>query len=196
MIECATRTSEPSWRNFLIQLVRGQMNNMPTLLRRGLEYLCAGLLLVIVVIVFSNVIGRYFLHAPIRWSDEVSLFLFLWLAYLGALAALMAGRHYSFSGLIDMFPAKLRLATKTLSDLMVLAMLGVLVWCGGLLVDLLSHQRSPAIDLPLYYVYAALPLVSFLMALVVAYQIVARLRGAPEPGQEAVEQPPNNPDPL
>ena len=170
------------------------MNNVPTLLRRGLEYLCAGLLLVIVAIVFSNVVGRYFLHAPIRWSDEVSLFLFLWLAYLGALAALMAGRHYSFPGLIDMFPAKLRLATKTLSDLMVLAMLGVLVWCGGLLVDLLSHQRSPAIDLPLYYVYAALPLVSFLMALVVAYQIVARLRGAPEPGQEAVGQPPNDPD--
>jgi len=172
------------------------MNNMPTLLRRGLEYLCAGLLFVIVVIVFSNVIGRYFLHAPIRWSDEVSLFLFLWLSYLGALAALMAGRHYSFPALIDMFPAKLRLATKTLSDLMVLAMLGVLVWCGGLLVDLLRHQRSPAIDLPLYYVYAALPVVSFLMALVVAYQIVARLRGAPELGQEAGEQPPNNPDPL
>lgn len=161
---------------------------MQTLLRRGLEYLCAGLLFVIVAIVFSNVVGRYFLHAPIRWSDEVSLFLFLWLAYLGALAALMAGRHYSFPGLIDLFPPKLRLAAKTLSDVIVLAMLGVLVWCGVRLVDLLHFQRSPAIDLPLYYVYSALPLVSFLMALVVAYQIVARLRGAPELGQEPSEQ--------
>jgi len=171
------------------------MNNLPTFLRRGIEYLCAGLLFVIVVIVFSNVIGRYFLHSPIRWSDEVSLFVFLWLAYLGALAALMGGRHYSFPGLIDLFPAKVRLAVKTLSDLMVLAMLGGLVWCGGQLVDLLHHQRSPAIDLPVYYVYAALPLVSFLMALVVAYQIVARLRGAPEPGQEASEPQPET-DPL
>lgn len=168
---------------------------MSTLLRRGLEYLCAGLLFVIVAVVFSNVVGRYFLRAPIRWSDEVAQFLFLWLAYLGALAALMGGRHYSFPALIDMLPAKLRLAAKTLSDLAVLAMLGVLVWCGGRLVDLLQHQRSPAIDLPVYYVYAALPLVSFLMALVIAYQIVARLRGAPELGQEASEPPPN-PDPL
>jgi len=171
------------------------MNNMPTLLRRGLEYLCAGLLFVIVAVVFSNVVGRYFFHAPIRWSDEVSLFVFLWLAYLGALAALMGGRHYSFPALIDMFPAKLRLAAKTLSDLLVLVILGVLVWCGGQLVDLLRFQRSPAIDLPIYYVYSALPLVSLLMALVVAYQIVARLRGAPEPGQETPEPPPN-PDPL
>jgi TRAP-type transport system small permease protein len=168
---------------------------MPTLLRRGLEYLCAGLLFVIVAVVFSNVIGRYFLHSPIRWSDEVSLFLFLWLAYLGALAALMAGRHYSFSGMIDMFPTKLRLAAKTLSDLLVLVMLGVLVWCGGQLVELLRFQRSPAIDLPIYYVYSALPLVSLLMALVVAYQIVARLRGTPAPGQDASE-PQVETDPL
>lgn len=168
---------------------------MPTLLRRSLEYLCAGLLFVIVAVVFSNVIGRYFLHSPIRWSDEVSLFLFLWLAYLGALAALMGGRHYSFPGLIDMFPAKLRLAAKTLSDLLVLVMLGVLVWCGGQLVEMLRFQRSPAIDLPIYYVYSALPLVSALMALVVAYQIVARLRGAPELGQDASE-PQVETDPL
>jgi TRAP-type C4-dicarboxylate transport system permease small subunit len=156
---------------------------MPALLRRGLEYLCAGLLIVIVAVIFTNVVGRYFFHAPLRWSDEVAQFLFLWLAYLGALAALMGGRHYSFPNLIDLLPSKARMAVKTLSDLTVLAMLGVLVWTGIQLVDLLQHQRSPALDVPIYYIYAALPLVSFLMALVVAYQIVARLLGGPEPGQ-------------
>ena len=140
--------------------------------------------MVIIAVVFANVVGRYFLHAPIRWSDEVAQFLFLWLAYLGALAALMGGRHYSFPNLIDLLPVKVRLAAKTASDVMVLAMLAILVWGGVQLVDLLHHQRSAAIDLPIYYVYAALPLVSFLMALVVAFQIVARLRGGPELGQE------------
>jgi len=158
---------------------------MSALLRRGLEYLCAGLLMVIVAVVFTNVVSRYFVHAPLRWSDEVAQFLFLWLAYLGALAAFMGGRHYSFPNLIDMLPATARLAVKTVSDVIVLGMLGILVWYGVQLVDLLHHQRSPALDLPVYYIYAALPLVSFLMALVVAFQIVARLRGSPEAGQEA-----------
>jgi len=165
------------------------------MLRRGLEYLCAGLLLIIVALVFSNVVGRYFLHAPIRWSDEVAQFLFLWLSYLGALAALMGGRHYSFPNLINMLPANLRLAAKTVSDLIVLAMLAILVWGGVVLVDLLHYQRSPAIDLPVYYVYAALPLVSFLMALVIVFQIIARLRGARELGQDSPNPPPSL-DPL
>jgi TRAP-type C4-dicarboxylate transport system permease small subunit len=124
----------------------------------------------------------------------VAQFLFLWLSYLGALAALMGGRHYSFPNLIDLLPRKGRLAAKTLSDVLVLAMLATLVWCGFLLVDLLHHQRSPAIDLPLYYVYAALPLVSFLMALVVIFQMVTRLRGGPEPGQGTPDT--ASPDPL
>jgi TRAP-type transport system small permease protein len=159
---------------------------MSSVLRRGLEYLCAGLLMVIVAVIFVNVVGRYFFHAPLRWSDEVAQFLFLWLAYLGALAALMGGRHYSFPNLIDLLPRQARVAVKTFSDLLVLTMLAVLVWGGIRLVDLLQHQRSPALDVPIYYVYSALPLVSFLMALVVVYQMVARLRGAPEPGQDAV----------
>jgi len=169
--------------------------NISTLLRRGLEYLCTGLLLVIVALVFVNVVGRYFLHAPIRWSDEVAQFLFLWLSYLGALAAMMGGRHYSFPNLINMLPANLRLAAKTVSDLIVLAMLAILVWGGVVLVDLLHYQRSPAIDLPVYYVYAALPLVSFLMALVIVFQIIARLRGARELGQDSPNPPPSL-DPL
>jgi len=169
--------------------------NLSVTLRRGLEYLCAGLLLIIVALVFSNVVGRYFLHAPIRWSDEVAQFLFLWLSYLGALAALMGGRHYSFPNLINMLPANLRLAAKTVSDLIVLAMLAILVWGGVVLVDLLHYQRSPAIDLPVYYVYAALPLVSFLMALVIVFQIIARLRGARELGQDSPNPPPSL-DPL
>jgi len=171
------------------------MNNTPILLRRGLEYFCAALLFVIVALVFSNVIGRYFLHAPIRWSDEVAQFLFFWLSYLGALAALMGGRHYSFPNVIDLLPVKLRLAAKTVSDLIVLAMLAILVWGGAVLVNMLQYQRSAAIDLPVYYVYAALPLVSFLMALVVVFQIIARLRGAGELGQETPNPPPSL-DPL
>ena len=168
---------------------------MSVLLRRGLEYLCAGLLMVIVAVICTNVVGRYFLHAPLRWSDEVAQFIFLWLAYLGALAALMGGRHYSFSNLIDLLPGKARVAVKTLSDLVVLAMLAILVWTGVQLVNLLSHQRSPALDVPIYYIYAALPLVSLLMALVVVHQIVVRLLGGPEPGQ-VVADPHLSQDPL
>src|SRR4028119_1880474 len=126
------------------------------ILSKGLEYLCAALLIVIVAVVFANVVARYFFSRPLHWSDEVAQFLFLWLSYIGALAALMAGRHYSVPKLIDMLPSKARLAAATFSDLVVLAMLAVLVWYGWQLVDRLSFQVSPPPGLPAHSVFFAL----------------------------------------
>jgi TRAP-type transport system small permease protein len=153
---------------------------------RALEYLCAALLIVIVLIIFANVIGRYFFHAPLRWSDEVAQYMFLWLSYLGALAALIRGRHYSVPNLVEMLPRLPRAAVKTLSDLIVLLMLLVLVWFGWQLVDRLSFQTSPALGLPVYYAYVALPLTAALMAVVVCGQIINRLRGAPPVNADAI----------
>ena len=155
------------------------MPSREAILTKGLEYLCAALLIVIVAVVFANVVARYFFSSPLHWSDEVAQFLFLWLSYLGALAALMAGRHYSVPNLIDMLPGKARSAAATFSDLVVLAMLIVLVWYGWELMNRLSFQTSLALQLPVSYVYLALPLTSALMALVIIARIVGRIRGTP-----------------
>jgi TRAP-type C4-dicarboxylate transport system permease small subunit len=162
-------------------------------LTKGLEYLCAALLIVIVLIVFANVVARYFFSRPLHGSDEVAQFLFLWLSYIGALAALMAGRHYSVPNVIDMLPSKARSAAATFSDLVVLAMLAVLVWYGWQLVDRLSFQTSPALDLPVYYVYFALPLTSALMALVIVAKIVGRIQGAPIFDDQQIDGPDDRP---
>jgi len=155
------------------------MQARPALVGRWLEYLCAVLLIVIVVVIFTNVIARYFFNAPLRGSDELSQYVFLWLSYLGALAALIRGRHYSFPNLVEMLPRIPGAVVKTLSDIIVLLMLFVLVWFGWQLVDRLSFQTSPALGLPVYYAYVALPLTAALMAVVVCGQMINRLRGAP-----------------
>ncbi len=147
--------------------------------------MCATLLVVIVLVVFANVIGRYFLHAPLHWSDEVSQYLFLWLSYLGALAALIRGRHYSVPNLVEMLPRIPRAIVKTISDLIVVLILLVLVWFGWQLVDRLSFQTSLTLGVPVYFAYSALPLTATFMAVVVFVQCVNRLRGAPSPNAEA-----------
>ena len=78
-------------------------------------------------------------------------------------------------------------AVKMLSDLIVLLMLLVLVWFGWQLVDRLSFQTSPALGLPVYYAYVALPLTAALMALVVCGQMINRLRGVPPVDADAIE---------
>jgi TRAP-type C4-dicarboxylate transport system permease small subunit len=157
-------------------------------LSRSLDLLCAALLVAIVLMIFANVVGRYFFRAPLHWSDELAQYLFLWLSYLGALAALMKGQHYSVSLLIEALPKSLSISVKAISHVILIVILGILIWYGWKMVDILKFQKTPALRMSVYYFYLALPVTSALMLLVVIKQLFDTLRGRPSPGadEEAV----------
>jgi len=55
---------------------------------RLLEYVIAGLLALMVVLVFGNVVLRYVFNSGITMSEELSRWLFVWLIFLGAIIAM------------------------------------------------------------------------------------------------------------
>jgi tripartite ATP-independent transporter DctM subunit len=59
-----------------------------------------------IVVLFAGVCSRYFLHAPLIWTDEVASILFLWLAMLGAALALARGEHMRMTALASRLPAR------------------------------------------------------------------------------------------
>jgi TRAP-type C4-dicarboxylate transport system permease small subunit len=70
---------------------------------RGLEFLIALGLAIMVVLVFGNVVLRYGFNSGITVSEEVSRWLFIWGTFLGALVALRERGHLG----VDMVVAKL-----------------------------------------------------------------------------------------
>jgi TRAP-type C4-dicarboxylate transport system permease small subunit len=60
---------------------------------RGLEWLIAGMLALMVLLVFGNVVLRYALNSGITVSEEVSRWLFVWMTFLGAVVALKDHGH-------------------------------------------------------------------------------------------------------
>jgi tripartite ATP-independent transporter DctM subunit len=73
-------------------------------LDRGLGWLvevpAALLVLADIGVLFSGVVSRYVLHAPLLWSDELAAILFLWLALLGSVVALRRGEHMRMTALV------------------------------------------------------------------------------------------------
>ncbi len=54
-----------------------------------------------VVILFTGIVARYVLHAPITWSDELASILFLWLAMLGTVVAFRRGEHMRMTAFVS-----------------------------------------------------------------------------------------------
>lgn len=56
------------------------------------------------LITFANVVARYVFNANILWALEMTVFLFGWLALLGACYAVKKGAHLGVDAVIDLLP--------------------------------------------------------------------------------------------
>src|SRR5262249_51169519 len=69
-------------------------------LMRRLETLIGGILALMVVLVFGNVVLRYGFNSGIAISEEISRYLFIWLTFLGAIVAVHEHEHLGVDTLV------------------------------------------------------------------------------------------------
>jgi TRAP-type C4-dicarboxylate transport system permease small subunit len=135
----------------------------------AVERLLAGsLVLAVFVVVLMQVVLRYLFERPNPWTEELSRFGFIWLSMLGAALAVELRTHFVFDQLVGMLKPKLQMLARRCSTAFVAALAVGLILFGFQLVDLASSQRSPALDLPVSWIYASVPVAGFLMLLHIA----------------------------
>ena len=115
----------------------------------------AGLLIIMTVLSFANVVMRYFFKAPIFWSDEICCYCLA----LSAFVCLPCSIRYKSAIRVDTF---VTLLPKFLQKLLLVAcdaiMVVFLCWCvkGGVDVAAIAariNQKSPALQIPVAYFY-------------------------------------------
>ncbi|MCR0983779.1 TRAP transporter small permease [Roseomonas populi] len=137
----------------------------------GCLALCAGALLAIVLINGANVVGRYFLSAPLEWAEELMLFLLVLIVFAGAAAVTWRNQHIRVDILLGYLPRPMRRAA-TLVTAAVTVALCVAIGRASLEVVsmlLLFDQRSDALEFPVWipqgFVLAGLGLIALLTLL-------------------------------
>ena len=132
----------------------------------ALETCTAGALLVAVaVVVLLQVLMRYLFAYPNPWSEEVSRFCFIWLSLLGASLAVEHRAHFRFDQVTGKLAPRTKRAVETGARAVVLIFALLLVGTGIALMDLTMAERSPALNLPVALVYAAVPVSGALMVI-------------------------------
>lgn len=131
------------------------------------KYLCQILLAVFVCILFAQIILREVLGYSIPWSEELSVYLFVWFAYLGASFAIRKSAHNRVTFQYKLLPKNKVWIFELLSDLVWLAFnLTVLYFCYDFVFEKMNNfWKSQTVGIPMKYVYLILPLSFTLMSL-------------------------------
>jgi len=142
------------------------MQKLTELITKILSVVLIVLMAAIVIDVVWQIFTRFILRDPSSYTEELAGFLLIWIGLLGASYALHTKAHLG----IDILTSKLegtrrRLSIISIYSLVVLFALFILVIGGMRLVNITFTlaQISPAMGIPMGYVYIVLPLTGILM---------------------------------
>lgn len=119
----------------------------------------------IVVIMGIQVIMRYGFKSSLKWSEEVSRYLFIWMVFIGMSYGVKKGSHMRIDMLEHFFP-KFKIGLGILAEISFLIFAIYMISPGFSVIQSLvtTGQTSPAGEIPMYIVYLGL-LVGFILVL-------------------------------
>lgn len=145
-------------------------------LDRMLEAVCAALLGATVLIAFVAVIFRYVIGASLSWSFEASLALLTYLTFLGSYLAMRKNAHLKVEVFAAKLPIVLQLIVFAMNQAIILAIAGVMIFYGAKQVEMFFSQTTAVMQIPIGWLYLAIPLSGALIGLQGTLETVAGIR--------------------
>lgn len=142
----------------------------------GLGHLGGLILAVMAGAVFLQVVLRFLGRTGIDGLEEVPRYLFVWLIMIGAASAMYRGEHTVLDYFVNRLGPRWRACVTVLTSLAGMALFGWLIRLSFVLVPNAQLQTSAGLELPLGYVFAAVPVGAALILLPMARTLAGALR--------------------
>lgn len=130
------------------------------------------------VLSIVQVIMRYIIGQSLGWSEEAMRYIYVWMCLLGISAAVKNNNHIKIVMLVNLLPEKVRKWIDLAGDLLftLVSLIFILYGVRMVLGFWEFPQKSPAMEIPLAYIYAALPLGFFLTCLRMLQKYINRFK--------------------
>lgn len=163
----------------------------------GLRHLVGAMLGVMVLVVGLQIVVRFVLPRlgivlSVPWSEELARYLMIWCIFLGASVAARAGALIAVDSLPDALPARWGDLVRLVALAVTIGFFGLMIWLGWRWVEFGQTETSTVLNVPMAWVYMALPTGSaFAIVNIVAFIVEHRIASttslavAPEDNPEA-----------
>lgn len=134
-------------------------------INRSTEWITGIFLVIMVVIIFMQIVSRLLIQSSFPWTEELARYLMIWLTFLGAAFSFQYGAHIGVEILTSTLPKKVAAFFQVIVALLCIFLFSLLVVKGYELVGKSTMQTSPAMSIPMNYVYMIIPISGVLMIL-------------------------------
>lgn len=153
------------------------MNRLLNLYCRLIDAVTAFCLAVMVLLVFGNVVLRYAFNSGVIVSEEMSRWFFVWMIFLGAIAALQENGHLGTDFLIARLPLMGKRICAVLAQSGLLYVSWLLIAGGWAQVRINADVTAPVSGASMGIFYASVVVFAISAFVILAVQLVRTLSG-------------------
>jgi TRAP-type C4-dicarboxylate transport system permease small subunit len=158
--------------------------------KKSEKYLLTAILVTISVVLVLQVFMRYVINSPLIWAEELARYLLVWCTMIGTSLAVRESRHI----VVDFAP--ILFGSRSIGLFRLISMTGIIAF--GIVIIVYSlpfvqrvqqmNQLSPSLEIPIWWVYLALPVGAAASILRAMQQVYLQLRyGLVPPEPETAE---------
>jgi TRAP-type C4-dicarboxylate transport system permease small subunit len=152
------------------------MKKISAFLTNAVNVIMVIALCVMVVLVFGNVVLRYVFSTGISFSEELSRYLFVWLTFIGAIAALRNSEHLGLDTVVKRVPLIVRKIMLIVSTLIMIYICHLILRGSWNMTTLNMNSKAPTTGLPLSFIYVSGVIAGaamFVLLVIQLYRILA-----------------------
>ncbi|MDR2398216.1 MAG: TRAP transporter small permease [Spirochaetaceae bacterium] len=133
-----------------------------------------------VTVTILQILFRFVLKMPASWTEETAKYAFIWMTFVGSSLGAKIHGHIRVDMFENALRGRTRLLVNWLNQLIFLVFSVIMTVVGiRMCVSLLSRpQLSPALKIPMQWIYAALPVGMGLMVVRIALNLVFQIKAA------------------
>ncbi len=120
---------------------------------------------IMVAVTAMGVFFRYVLDDALPWAEEADRYVFIWLSFVGASITMRHNAHIAVDIVVRSFKPAYRRWVALLSAICMLVFLAVVFRASESVIAVTSLSRTTATDVPMSWVYLAVPVGCVLMAI-------------------------------
>jgi TRAP-type C4-dicarboxylate transport system permease small subunit len=116
-------------------------------------------------VLFLQVFTRYVLNDPLSWTEEAARYIYVYVVFLGASAAISDRSHVGIDYFAKALPIRAQWIVSLLVNLAILFVLAQLLWWGWRAAMRQWNMPLVVLDVPYTWVYIVIPITAVLMTI-------------------------------
>jgi|GEM_PF-1702592 len=152
------------------------LDGLDSLVSKAVMYVATLAMTITFIVMLTQVFLRRVFNSPIVWAEDLSVFMFIWITFLGAAVLFQKKTLSSVDTIVMLLPVKARLIIEAIADLIIAVSSLYLL---NLSIDfmkrqqLLGHKLGGALGIPIWVVTIAV-VISF--ALIILFGLISFMK--------------------